>query len=54
MSINGMNSNEFVYQPTNPREERFLEVKGFYKSHGLELPVRILEEYSDIIEEIDS
>ena len=51
-----MNSNEFVYQPTyaHSRESRFLEIKGFYLSHGLELPVRIKEEYSDIIEEIDS
>ena len=54
MSINEMNSNQIVYQPTNPREERFLEVKGLYLSHGLERPVRIKEEYSDIIEEIDS
>ena len=54
MSINEMNSNQIVYQPTNPREERFLEVKGLYLSHGLERPVRIKEEYSDIIEDIDS
>ena len=40
MSIYEMNSNEFVYQPTNPREKRFLEVKGFYLSHELELPIR--------------
>ena len=49
MPINGMNSNEFLYQPTNPREQTLQDIKGFYKSRGLDLPDRIKQEYSDIL-----
>ena len=34
----------------NPRLERFKEIKSFYLSHKSEVPPRILEEYSDILD----
>ena len=32
-----------------PRKQTLQDIKGFYKSHGLELPDRIKKEYSDIL-----
>jgi len=34
----------------NPRLERFKEVKGWFLSRSQEVPPRVLEEYSDILE----
>ena len=49
MPVNGMKASDFNFT-TNPRLERFKEIKSFYFSHKLEIPPKIIEEYSDILE----
>ena len=50
MPVNGMKAADYQQQNTNPRLQTLQDIKGFYKSHGLELPDRIKKEYSDILE----
>ena len=40
----------FMEAKPNPRLERFKEIKSFYLSHKAEVPPRVLEEYSDILD----
>ena len=49
MPVNGMKASDFNFT-TNPRLERFKEIKSFYLSRKLEVPPHVLEEYSDILE----
>ena len=49
MPVNGMKTSDFNFT-TNPRLRRFKEIKSFYLSHKLEIPPKIMEEYSDILE----
>ena len=49
MPVNGMKASDFNFT-TNPRLERFKEIKSFYLSHKAEVPPRVLEEYSDILD----
>ena len=44
-----MKAADYQQQTINPRKQTLQDIKGFYKSHGLELPDRIKEEYSDIL-----
>ena len=50
MPVNGMKASDFKFTPQNPRLERFKEIKSAYLSRKLEVPPRILEEYSDILD----
>ena len=50
MPVNGMKASDFKFTPKNPRLERFKEIKSCYLSHKSEVPPRILEEYSDILD----
>ena len=49
MPVNGMKAADYQQQTTNHRKERLNELRGFFKSRGLDLPDRIKEEYSDIL-----
>ena len=40
----------FMETKPNPRLERFKDIKSFYLSHKAEVPPRVLEEYSDILD----
>tara|TARA_Y100000114_G_scaffold153014_1_gene172246 strand:+ start:223 stop:375 length:153 start_codon:yes stop_codon:yes gene_type:complete len=50
MPVNGMKASDFNFTANNRRLERFEEIKSFYLSRKLEVPPRVLEEYSDILE----
>ena len=49
MPVNGMKAADFQHKPKDPRWATLQDIKGFYKSRGLDLPNRIKEEYSDIL-----
>ena len=49
MPVNGMKAADYQQQNTNPRLQTLQDIKGFYKSHWLELLDRIKKEYSDIL-----
>ena len=40
----------FMEAKPNPRLERFKEIKAWFLSRKLEVPPRVMEEYSDILE----
>ena len=48
MSIN-LKKAMFVEDKPNQLLERFREIKGFFLSRKLEVPPKIMEEYSDIL-----
>ena len=48
MPVNGMKASDFNFT-TNPRLERFKEIKSFCLSHKIEVPPKVMEEYSDIL-----
>ena len=50
MTVNGMKASDFKFTTNNPHLERFKEIKSFCLSHKSEVPPRILEEYSDILD----
>tara|TARA_R100000278_G_scaffold101200_1_gene77750 strand:+ start:1130 stop:1279 length:150 start_codon:yes stop_codon:yes gene_type:complete len=39
----------FMEAKPNPRLERFKEIKSFCLSHKIEVPPKVMEEYSDIL-----
>ncbi len=48
--VNGMKASDFEFTPKNPRLEHFKEIKAFYLSQKLEVPQKIMEECSDILD----
>ena len=50
MPVNGMKASDFNFTAKNPRLEKFQEVKAWFLSRKLEVPPKIMEEYSDILE----
>ena len=49
MPVNGTKAADYQQQTINPRKQTLQDIKGFYKSRGLDIPDRIKEEYSDIL-----
>ena len=45
-----MKAVDYKQQNTNRRLQTLQDIKGFCKSHGVDLPDRIKKEYSDILE----
>ena len=40
----------FMEAKPNPRLERFKEIKAWFLSRNLEVPPRVLEEYSEVLD----